>query len=201
MRYSSVIIFLILNIISSSCKKDREHYDGDELSIHYEVINKTVSYQQPVTLYIEPNKPGLRFTTVLVMNNNTAHLMFKANSPSQSGNKIILSDQSLQPYGVSWSAPLPKNVVIDNNTTIPNKWSSILESGLLIAVAYEQNNTVLKGLWNKKSRQYLGLSLKMNDGIHYGWVCISHEVNKQELQIHDWAYNAIAGQPVKAGQH
>ena len=197
MKYNVILLLSVLIFAGISCKKSPEDHGDPSALIQHQTINKIVSYQNPVILSIEPNKVAFSFTTMVVMNNNILHLVFKAGGDTQSGNKILLSNESLQPLNINWASSLTANTIIDNNT---NRWSNTQESGLLIAIAHVENDYTFKGTWAAKSKQYLGISLRKNDGIHYGWVCISHIADKQELQIHDWAYSKVAGKAIKAGE-
>ena len=47
---------------------------------------------------------------------------------------------------------------------------------------------------------YFGFKFEINGSLHYGWMRIDVPDNAIEFTIKDWAYNAVADEPILAGQ-
>jgi len=47
---------------------------------------------------------------------------------------------------------------------------------------------------------YLPVKLKLSDGFHYGWICISVSRTNGNLTVHDYAYNKVPEQMIIAGK-
>lgn len=53
------------------------------------------------------------------------------------------------------------------------------------------------GPWKNANDWYMGLRFMSDGNTHYGWARISYFDNY--IVVHDWAYNTVAGQSIKAG--
>lgn len=196
-------IFLLLAVVTAfSCTKPPLFPPGQEGLVEHLEVNQVLSYGNPVMLHVAGKaSAAIVLDTDLIENDDVPHLIFTARAASQSGNKVMLSNQVFNPYGRSWASALNEGFTIYGQATGQKKWSDPQEHGLLLAVAGDGNTTEYKGAWKEKQLRYLAISLQMEDGIHYGWVGISHEAGKSELKIHDWAYAKMAQKIVRAGKH
>jgi hypothetical protein len=57
-----------------------------------------------------------------------------------------------------------------------------------------------RGLWNKKTKRYLGLRFLIQGKIHYGWARLNVNKYGTKAVLTGYAYETIPGKSIKAGQ-
>ncbi len=197
---TKMILSAVILIFSQSCKKENNPVIAPD--ILFKTLDSTLQYNKHVTLDV--NSDGVTdfyFSEVLIVENNIGHLLFYANGSSQQGCRIMVQSQPEVILGGLWAKPIDSATVISETIITGSHWNNFLEKSLMLDItedaAYQKN---YHGLWLNKKNYYLAIKPVINGKTHYGWVRISHTTGEEKLTIHDFAYNKIPGQGIKAGQ-
>lgn len=104
----------------------------------------------------------------------------------------------------------PGKVVGTNNPFPSIDYASALSSGDLItasataggpfqgSMAYGANNPNAE--FNNAIGAFIGLEFPIGGVNHFGWVRVTIDNAAGSFVINDWAYNTVAGEPIRAGQ-
>lgn len=57
-----------------------------------------------------------------------------------------------------------------------------------------------RGFWGDDDFQFLGIRLRLETGLHFGWIRMKADVSDMSYTISDFAYNAHAGEKIISGQ-
>jgi hypothetical protein len=115
-------------------------------------------------------------------------------------------------YESIWAAPAVGNGVEGWTGGAP--WASALKAGGRIGSQQYFPGKVMafycypfcsggpSGSWVNVNKRYLGLSVKVNGKIHYGWARLNVKVHGSSIvgTLTGYAYETVPGKPIKAGQ-
>ncbi|WP_207536194.1 hypothetical protein [Desertivirga arenae] len=201
---------LLAAALLSSCTKDNNNplVDNEEkLSINkysYKSLNVMVdSLQYNNPMQLDLNGDGFIdyvLSSVLLENNDLPYLYLYINRKSPNQNRIIVRQGEELPLNALWGVPLEKDFVVQENLSSGLLWSLDQYKTALLNVSETSNSRTFGGEWLGKKEKFLGLQFYIEGKKHYGWLRISHNLNQAKLAIQDYAYNKIAGQPIKAGE-
>jgi len=170
--------------------------------IIYTQFNQELSYNKFLT--VDANGDGKNdfyFTSVLIYGDGLSHLYLTASPVSKNGGMLQLDDRQELVTNGMWAKPLDAGSDIGPNVGANTIWSNFMIKGVALDVA--ENEARVKsfnGLWVGKQDKYLALRIRINNNNHYGWVRISHSANEERMVLTGYAYNAVAGEIIKAGQ-
>lgn len=190
----------LLSVICLSCTKPPLIPDQNTIEMKHEIVNQTWTHGKELFLFLnQEEKAAIVFDTELIVNNGQSYTIFTVKPASQFGHKVLLSPHALMPYGQYYASAVIPGFAVYAQPTGHKRWGSGMEKGLLLTVCDNGKAGEFSGSWHNKQRMYLGIALRMNDGVHYGWISMSHMAGKKEMTVHEWAYSAKPHQVVKAG--
>lgn len=190
----------LLSVICLSCTKPPLVPDQDPIEMKYALVDQTWSYGKQLSLFLDQKeKSVIVFDTELIINNGKPYTIFTVKPTSPLGHTLLLSPHALMPYGQYFASAVIPGFAIYEQPTGQKRWGSSMEKGLLLAVCDNGKTAEFAGSWHNKQRMYLGIALQMDDGVHYGWVSLSHTAGKKEMTVHEWAYSTKPHRIVKAG--
>lgn len=192
-------IIAVLSLALTCCKKK----DKSEISvpqiIHKEV-NTILAYNQHLNLDVNGDgKSDFYFVSVLVMENNIASLYLLVNPDDSQGCKIIVSKEPQLVLSGLWATPFTIGSSISANPAAGYEWNSFLNSGFIISSADNGQQKQFSGPWIAR-QNYLAIQFRVNNRVHYGWVRLSNTGGKEQVLIHDFAYNNVPEQEIRAGE-
>lgn len=194
-------MLLFISFTAACSKEEIPRIPPGECAIVYQQINKVLGYEQPVLLDVDGNKESdITLNSVLLEYNDRPYLVLTVSGSSHLGNSTIISKLEATTGNANWSSPLHEGFTIFENATGERKWSMPQEKGYLAAIMDDGTNKEFSGLWIDKQKRYIGIAIHIQNTVHYGWICISHESGTKQFQVHDMAYNKKTGAVIKAGQ-
>ncbi len=197
---TKILLPAAILIFSQSCKKENNPVIAPD--ILFKTLDSTLQYNKHVVLDV--NNDGTAdfyLNSVLVVENNIGHLLLHAAASTAQGSKIMVQSQPEVIMGGLWAKPIDSAAVIAETPAAGSHWNNFLEKGYLLDVSEDaQQQKNYHGLWLNKKNYYLAIKPMLNGKAHYGWVRISHTAGEEKLTVHDFAYNKIPGQGIKAGQ-
>lgn len=200
MKKNILYAVIAMSIITIACKKNNTDSPGNT-DIVYKKLDSVLGYERHSRLKIDNDTTtDIILNSVLMMQDNKPYLFLYARSSSQSGNKILVKQDSSLPPGGNWAQPLQAGDIIGPDVQNSNIWTSPSDRAIFAGIMDDGDTVIYSGLWIGLQRRYLAIQLNINNKMHFGWICVSHEAGKQELQIHELAYNNVPEQAIKAGQ-
>ena len=81
----------------------------------------------------------------------------------------------------------------------PPAQASFLGGNILAKNKFNSGN--IYGHWQGGVNDgFVGLRFRVNDSVYYGWVRLAVSKHADEMTVKDFAYNSMAGAPIKAGE-
>lgn len=170
--------------------------------IVYTQINRELGYNKFITIDADQNgKNDFYLGSVLIYHGGMAHMYLFGSPVSANGGKLLVDNSEELEINGLWAKPLDAETTIGSNTPNNTAWENFFVKGLLLDVVDIGNNEhTFKGQWIGKQDKYLAMQVRINQQYHYGWIRISHTAGEQQLVVTGFAYNAKAGESIKAGQ-
>lgn len=215
---------LCLLISLQACKKDKinknqlekpqlppDTEDGSVVSgiiqgpgsadIIYRKVNAVVAYNKHLALDVDADGAAdFSFNSVLIQHNDKPHLYLLVSPKTAKVAKVMVQQGEELVVNALWSFPLEKDILIQAAPASNCIWTEPLMKGFVISSSKTSANEAYEGLWLGKSNKFLGIQFKLPDGVHYGWVKLSHVASTDEITIVDYAYNKIPAQAMAAGR-
>lgn len=167
----------------------------------YRKLNKVTGYNKPMFLDADGNGvPDFTFSSVLLEENDRPYLYLLVSTKSNTGNKVLVQNGPELVINALYTLSFDEGQIIEPTKGNRGKWSEIGQKGFILGVSETASDKQQYGLWVNKADKYLGIQFKIDGGMHYGWVKISHDPEKNELYLAGFAYNTAAGSAIKAGQ-
>ncbi|MES2829628.1 MAG: hypothetical protein V4687_15815 [Bacteroidota bacterium] len=176
--------------------------DGPNTNILSRSLNLVVGYNKNVFLDVDADgMSDFSFFGVLIYHDNRPNLYLAVTPKTSKGSRVLVKTGEEFLINGLWSAPLEKDVVIQEASPSDYSWTGPQVKGYIVASSKTAASDEYYGLWIGKADKYLGIKFKLNNKYHYGWVRISHTKSTDELMISDYAYNTIPEQGIAAGQN
>jgi hypothetical protein len=169
--------------------------------IVYTQFNQALSYNKFLTIDMNGDgKNDFYFTSVLIYDGQS-HLFLTASPVSKNGGMLQLDNTLELVTNGMWAKPLDAGTEIGATTGANTIWSNFMIKGVALDVAETStSNKTFNGLWVGKADKYLAARIRINGNDHFGWIRMSHSAGEERLILTGYAYNSVAGEPIKAGQ-
>jgi len=186
-------------IFSGSCRKAKniEPKPLVESNVHYNEFTDPLVLSQPGTkIFVDMDNDGINDLAfrLAVLTENLMTTYFYIAEPLNENVQMVAT-------GLLDAYAFPSNAEISDITPASSlkRWSG--SQGILLEKFVRQSETQRIGMFNGSLKLYLGVRIKKNQNLHYGWIEIRHNdhMDNDIIEIAGTGLYSLPGKAIKAG--
>lgn len=157
---------------------------------------QTIIFEEPLRSYynhgvtVDLNDDGLDdFLFGVLLEGNTSSVTSRFQVSSLRDSKVL----GVEPTAQALAKDAPISAEASENWTI-------VSCSLISRKQIENQPDEWSGPWQQTPEAYLGVSIRLGEVYHYGWIKVMADPEHQELLIQQIAFNTTPGAAILAGQ-
>jgi hypothetical protein len=180
------------------CKKDDQIIKPAN-TVKYKVDGRTVKYGDPLPIAIDLTEDGKVDYTIFVelTANGQGDRLFAGMNPI--GENLIKSGPAIDENFLNMGLLIAETpaATIDFNVRQNQQWTPDF-GALVVRNTFTNGKVSYEGNW-ADSEQIVGIQHRIDQAVYFGWLRIRFDKKTEIVTLVDYAYEATASKPIKAG--